>query len=422
MVFGFFKKKVLEENTPSETLLKKRQKILMGTGVVFCGLVLGIVAYKNPAPTKKKPSSPVKLVSANTLIPPEEVWVDQITKGQQALQEDLRDVKTQNQLLQDQNTLLVKRLDMMETGLKKRDDTPSGLFPAQDFPVPERRSMPQVKPLQDPLRIQKEGPRLLHLTRGEPARSLPKTVESYVPAGTYVPAILTSGVLAPTSVDAQENPDPLILRLVGNGTLPRGFQSDLKEAFVIASCYGHLPSERAKCRLETITIVERNGEAFESKVEGWIFGEDGQPGIKGEVIDRSRQDIFDAGIASVLGGTSAFFKQQATSGSLPSSLLSHQKPLPAGDALKGSLANGASSGFDKISEHFIKNAERKQPVISVASGRRVDVVFKKGLDLQSTATRQELKLAGQSTRLKQAKEGARQATLQGTLSSGQKNF
>lgn len=430
MPFWIKKKADKKTGVSSSSFLKKRQTLLIGGGIACAVCLLAFVALRHPAPNYKKDTSPVKLVTANNLISPEEVWVDKISKQKKDLEEQVQAVKIQNQFLQDQNTLLVKRLDMMESAIKGRGERSDlkapkkpGFFPPQDRPILVNSPMrPQKTPSNAPLRLQKEGPRILHLTRGEPVRSLPKTVESYIPAGTYVPAILTSGVVASTSIESQGDPMPIMLRLVDRGTLPRGFQSDLKEAFVIGSCYGDLSSERANCRLHKLTMTERNGEIFESKIEGWIIGEDGRPGIKGDVVDRAGKVAREALTAGIFSGIAGFFKQQATSSSLPSSILGQRKALSTEDVLKGGVSNGASNALEKLADFSIKRAEQMQPVILVSSGRRVDIVFKEGIDLGSTATRQELKLATQGNRLKKAQEGARQASLEGSSSMPGRNF
>lgn len=411
----------------SAALLKRRRTLLLAGLFGIAILLLGIVVRSSSAPRRvsEKPS-PVSLVTPETLISDEEIWVDRLSKDQEATRAQLTAVEKQNQALEDQNKLLANRLEMMDAVLKGLGPTasldqtgedpaalPSGaMFPPQDgapsqkkqsFPVSESTALPPGP----------TGPRLIHLSRGERPRALPKTVESYVPAGTHVPAILTSGVVANTSTRAPGDPMPIMLRLVGPGTLPRGFRADLKEAVLIGSCYGDLSSERATCRLHKMTVTERNGEILETPVEGWILGEDGRPGIKGEVVDRAGKVAREALTAGILSGMAGFFKQQTTSSYSPATLLKSEQSLTSQDVLKGGAANGAGSALEKLADFSIARAEQMQPVIVVASGRRVDVVFKEGVTLLETATRQELKLAGQAERLKSAQDAARQAPVQG---------
>lgn len=424
-----------EGDTPvSEKTLKLRRALGIG-GISIAGVViLGFVVLRSSSvPEEKKESA--KVVTPDALISDQEKWVNRLSHDYSKVQKELESLKDENKEIKARNKLLEKRQEMTDAVLKGATGSsfpgsqgqlnPSsqkalspegsigaGMFPA--LPVESRaRPMPPVPAASLPSKSaypeKREGPRLLHLTRGGPVPEMPKTVESYVPAGTYVSGILTSGVVASTSTEAQGNPMPIMVRLVGRGTLPRGFKSDLKDAVLMGSCYGDLSSERALCRLHKLSLTERNGEIFESSVEGWIMGEDGRPGLKGDVVDRAGKVAREALAAGILSGMAGFFQQQASSSYSPATLVSPQKRLEAGDVLKGGAASGAGNALEKLADFSIRRAEQMQPVILVASGRRVDIVFKEGIDLSKTVTRQELKLAGQDGRLKQAKDHARQA-------------
>ena len=76
-----------------------------------------------------------------------------------------------------------------------------------------------------------------------------KTKNNYIPPGAFAKAILVSGLDAVTSLNASTDPDPVLLRIISRGTLPREFKSDLKDCHVIGAAFGDLSSERAKVRL-----------------------------------------------------------------------------------------------------------------------------------------------------------------------------
>lgn len=417
------------EEPLSEKSLKRRRALGIG-GLSAAGiLILGFVVLRSSSSPPEEKKDTLKVVTPDSLISDQEKWVNRLSHDYQKVQKELETLREENKEIKARNTLLEKRQEMTDAVLKgatgvqtsegkgalsKRPEavTGAGAFPAvprdarvsslpqpSAAPLPSRPSYPEKR----------EGPRLLHLTRGGPVPEMPKTVESYVPAGTYVAGILTSGVVASTSTEAQGNPLPIMVRLVGRGTLPRGFKSDLKDAVLMGSCYGDLSSERALCRLHKLSLTERNGEIFESPVEGWIMGEDGRPGLKGDVVDRAGKVAREALTAGILSGMAGFFQQQASSASSPATLVSPQKRLETSDILKGGAASGAGTALEKLADFSIRRAEQMQPVILVASGRRVDIVFKEGVDLSKTVTRQELKLAGQEGRLKHAKDQARQA-------------
>ncbi|MDP5012839.1 MAG: TraB/VirB10 family protein, partial [Alphaproteobacteria bacterium] len=120
------------------------------------------------------------------------------------------------------------------------------------------------------------------------SKKIKKSIDHYVPAGSFVRGRLTSGVVAPTSVQSSSNPQPIHIELTNFGNLPRGFKTDVKQCFLIGSAYGDLSSERVLMRLETLSCVERKTEEIiELDVDGFVTGEDGANGLRGILVDRT---------------------------------------------------------------------------------------------------------------------------------------
>ncbi|WP_342259845.1 TraB/VirB10 family protein [Candidatus Tisiphia endosymbiont of Metellina segmentata] len=211
-----------------------------------------------------------------------------------------------------------------------------------------------------------------------------KDVKDYITTGSFARGVLLTGAVVGTGTNNAAAPEPIMLRLVDTAIFSKGNKTEqIKEAILIGSCSGDISSERAKCRLETVSLLNRNGDIIEKSVEGWIIGEDGRPGIKGVVVDRSSDVARMAVLNGVLGGIAQFFQNQATNGVFPiSPITGQQNALKAKDALKGGIYAGAGNALEKLADFAIKRAESMSPVIVVASGRVVDVVFRKGFDLK----------------------------------------
>jgi len=141
--------------------------------------------------------------------------------------------------------------------------------------------------------------------------------------------------------------------------------------------------------------VEKDGVTVEKKVKGWVIGEDGRPGLRGEVVDRSGEAVRDTMIAGMLSGLSGFLKQEATSSVYPVSPFGQTHALKGQQALGGAASSGASNAMDKLAEFSIKRAEQMQPVILIASGRVVDVVFQDGVDIRPELAAPSLTLIDQ---------------------------
>lgn len=114
----------------------------------------------------------------------------------------------------------------------------------------------------------------------------------------------------------------------------------------------------AKCRLETVSLLNSNGEIIEKPVEGWLIGEDGRPGIKGIVVDRSSDVARMAVLNGVLGGIAQFFQNQASNGIFPvSPITGQQNALKAADSLKAGVYSGTGNALEKLADFAIKRAE-----------------------------------------------------------------
>lgn len=211
-----------------------------------------------------------------------------------------------------------------------------------------------------------------------------KNVEEYVTSGSFARAVLMTGVVVGTGTNSASSPEPIMLRLVDNGIFSKEYNTkQLKEAILIGSCSGDISSERARCRLETISLVNRDGSIIERSVKGWLIGEDGRPGVRGVIVDRSSDVARMAVVNGVLGGMAQFFQNQATNSVFPiSPITGQQNALKGSKALQGGAYAGAGNALEKLADFAIKRAEGMSPVIMISSGRVVDVVFRKGFSLK----------------------------------------
>jgi hypothetical protein len=226
-----------------------------------------------------------------------------------------------------------------------------------------------------------------------------KTVDNTIPAGAFARAILLGGVDASASIQASSDPRPALLRLTDTGTLPRKFQSDLKGCHALAACYGDISSERVFMRLEKLTCTERKtGEILEVKVQGYVAGEDGRTGIRGSVVDRAGESMRNVLMGGFLGGVGEFLSQSKNAAVAFSPLaglgqtgsLAQLNPMGMGDMIKHGAGKGLNNALDKYADFYIKRAEQLQPVIQVAAGRQVNIVFTEGISIGESLYRQAL--------------------------------
>ena len=208
-----------------------------------------------------------------------------------------------------------------------------------------------------------------------------KTVDNYIPAGSFAKAVLLSGVDAATSLDASGDPDPILIRIIDHGTLPRKFKSDLKDCHIIGAVYGDLSSERAKVRLEKLSCTEiATAEIVETEVAGYVTGEDGRAGIRGEVVSTEGKLLGNSFAAGLLGGLSSSLNPNSSTNQVPTILQDKKIPRQSvKEKLTDGFATGSASSMDRLSKYYIDRAESLQPIVQVGAGRKVDVIFTEGV-------------------------------------------
>jgi conjugal transfer pilus assembly protein TraB len=222
-----------------------------------------------------------------------------------------------------------------------------------------------------------------------PHSKLPKTVDTTIPAGAFAKTVLLSGLDASASMSASSDPRPMLLRMIDHGTLPRRFQSDLKDCHCTASAFGDLSSERIYARLEKLTCIERKtGEIIETQVAGYIAGPDGKAGIRGIVASKDGQFLGRSLVGGIFSGLSNVAnpqnrQTQAVNPFVPGG--KQPSPPDIGDMFTAGMSSGVSTALDRLSQYYIDRAEQLQPVIQVSAGQVVDIVFTEGTAFGSVA-------------------------------------
>lgn len=409
--------------------IKKRQHYLLwGVGSFLMGgiIVYGWVALRE-APLKQKHELKSSIATGSGRTNPQENWVYQFTqeadltkKRLDAMQETLQRILKINETKRDEAQKPFAQNASDATSIESlRKDIKSQLKESQptepqiraesrdsqnikfDKNLPPPPGNPQIIETQkyehgnsassNP--FHSKTVRKISLSLKNTRNNVPlKTVDNTVPAGAFARSILLGGVDASASIQASSDPRPALLRITDPGTLPRKFHSDLKGCHALAACYGDISSERVFMRLEKLTCTERKtGEIIEVKVQGYVAGEDGRTGIRGTVVDRAGESMRNAMMGGFLGGIGEFLSQSHNAVTFsPMTGLAQSAPMGVGEMLKHGAGKGMNNALEKYADFYIKRAEQVQPVIQVAAGRQVDIVFTEGVSLNDTLYRQAL--------------------------------
>jgi conjugal transfer pilus assembly protein TraB len=356
-------------------IYQRTPKRLFGA-VALVVFLVGIFAFsaKKPKPVKIEDLRKEKPAFSGIVdsVDPRDTWVSQIKTEIQNIQKSFEDISKKQEEASSQ------RIKDLEEKIIQLEQQNNSLPDLQSLATPEQTAadnfiQPEIK-----VEIEKPRPTLKHLSRSVSS----KNPNEYIASGSFARAVLLTGVVAETSTKAATEATPVIMRLVDHSIFSKEFYNEeLKEAILIGSCYGGISSERANCRLESLSLVGKNGNVIERPVEGWVIGEDGRPGIAGKVVDTSTKMAKAAFLNGVLGGVAGYLQNQASSGMSLSPFTGNNDRLVGVKAMQSAGASGVGSALDKLAEYAIKKAEQMNPVIVVSAGRVVDVVFKKGFHL-----------------------------------------
>lgn len=390
-----------EKARPSETIISKgiraykaRPKISIAiTALVLFGFGLLLLGSSKPEPQESLPpkhsrTSDGIISGVEKAVDPRDRWTSELRREMDQFKTELKNIMQEQTVSQQEEIKTIKEtIDKMQENILMSPATESpedhltnileGQMELRGNAVAEQQNynMPTTTPNQNH--------NIGHISLEEDEED-EKNVEEYVTSGSFARAVLMTGVVVGTGTNSASSPEPIMLRLVDKGIFSKEYNTkQLKEAILIGSCSGDISSERARCRLETISLVNRDGKVIERSVEGWLIGEDGRPGVRGVIVDRSSDVARMAVVNGVLGGMAQFFQNQATNSVFPiSPITGQQNALKGSKALQGGAYAGAGNALEKLADFAIKRAEGMSPVIMISSGRVVDVVFRKGFSLK----------------------------------------
>ncbi len=358
-------------------LIKMRPKATLAVFSVVVGLGFWLfsprentsVVYNEPKIEKPK------MTGVKDAVDPRAVWVDELTKTLAKLNQKF------DETLKQQQQNYQKDLYALQNEVKNLKEKATSVIDKKN----KNSVPPRVK-----THLPKPPSNFIHLQQVL-APAIKKDPENYVVSGSFARAVLLTGVVAETGTESASNQQPILLRLVDHGIFSKGYKTEqIKEAVLIGSCYGNISSERALCRLQSLSLMNNEGEIIEKPVEGWVIGEDGRPGLKGDVIDKASDVSRMAMLNGILGGMASFFQNQAMAGVYPiSPITGQQHALTGANSLKASSASGVGNALQKLADYAIKRAEQMSPVIIIGAGRTVDVVFKNGFGLKNVGIDKE---------------------------------
>ena len=330
-------------------------------------------------------ASPIKHVDAGSvLVEKTEARLAEAEKTTENLKKSIEELSNEREKNaqekasgQEKIGALIKRVDELE---KKATTVPAN-FTGTTFPaIPGQQIDGQNQPILMTQGIRDDA---VSLNQAEDYLSMPKkNVHDYVPSGTFVKAVALGGADASAAVNAQSNPQPMLFRIIEEGTMPNNKKSRLKGCLATAAVVGDISSERGFIRLETLSCVEPEGNRIiDVNVEGTVFGPEGKGGIRGTPMWREGALLQRAFAAGALSGLANGVTQRFTQTSISPLGAIQTASSDVKDVLARGAAGGLGNAMEKLADYNIKRAEHYHPVLQISAGTVVDLVFLKGFYL-----------------------------------------
>jgi len=376
---------------------KQKQKALIIAGLIGAVVLFGLLLYKNRAP-----QSPIKGGGQNIWSENEEgdiwkkKWMVEAQSEIEAQKEKLKALEQKQEKTQKTLEEILKALNELkhqkvvttpskpkEASLKTKEKSP-----LQPLPQKEEFAKPQVyipppknfKPevITDVLVVKTEEKKKEEINENQNTESRKQEITPIVlPPGSFVKAVLLSGVDAPTMGEGVAKEYPVLLEILDKAFLPNDWKEDIKKCFAVGWARGDLASERAYIRIDRMSCIAQDGTIWVAKGGnfGAVYGEDGKVGLLGRVVAKEGTLLARALVAGFLQGVGQILQQSATVVNVSPLGGTTTSTLKPSQTAKVGLFAGASKAAELLAKEYERLIKLTFPVIEIPAGRKVDIVF-----------------------------------------------
>ncbi len=206
-------------------------------------------------------------------------------------------------------------------------------------------------------------------------------------------AYMITGAYAPAFQEGEAEPLPVLFEAEGQIIQPNDHLASVDKCFLLGSAKGNMNSQTANIKLVSISCILNEGEyRIEGAISGWVIGENGIPGVHGELIHKNGAWLartFVSGFletfANAIGGGNTSTINLGTDTTTNGSSSNSRNQVGTGTSINNNLATAGAQGistvFNKLGDYYLKMAEQIFPVIEVRGGRTVDLLLIGGEDL-----------------------------------------
>jgi len=202
-------------------------------------------------------------------------------------------------------------------------------------------------------------------------------------------AYMITGAYAPAFQEGDSEPLPVLFEAEGDIIQANDHISSVEKCWLLGSAKGNMNSQTANIKLVSIScILDEGNYRIEGALSGWVIGENGIPGIHGELLHKNGAWLARTFVSGFLETfATALSGPQATPINLGTTDTNTDTTSTGTSISNNALsagAQGVSTVFNKLGEYYLKMAEQIFPIIEVKGGRTVNILLIGGEDLTIT--------------------------------------
>jgi len=198
-----------------------------------------------------------------------------------------------------------------------------------------------------------------------------KDLGKRIPGHSVIGGVLFTGMDAPASPTAVDNPHPGYVKITKIGKGPNGSRFDLRGCHVEIAGFGDLSTHRVNAKTTNMSCVRKDGIDVFVKIKATVTGSDGKTNLRGKLETRDGAYV----AATLTSGTLA----AAANLIRPSTIITGQGTTSVESAFKEAVGEGGDKGLNRLADRYAKTADQMYPFIVLDAGREVTLVLQEPL-------------------------------------------
>jgi len=224
----------------------------------------------------------------------------------------------------------------------------------------------------------------VEIAKAEKANSVEEKEQgSYHVTTGLTQAYMITGAYAPAFQEGESEPLPVLFEAEGDILMPNEHLATMEKCWLLGSAKGNMNSQTANIKLVSISCILDGGDyRLEGALSGWVIGENGIPGIHGELLHKNGAWLARTFVSGFLETFSNALGDSGNSSTITfDDNNSESNSNAVNDNVASAGAQGVSTVFNKLGDYYLKMAEQIFPIIEVKGGRTIDILLIGGEEL-----------------------------------------